>query len=122
MYITQKQSGMSTFGFGLMLVLITFLTAITLKLIPVYIEHYYVVHSLEALQNNVDPLRDNEIKGDLLKNFTINDVDNVDRQQIKIKHIADRTREVSVQYEVRRSIIANVDVIITFSDSVTLVD
>lgn len=122
MYITHKQSGMSTMGFGLMLILITFLTAVTLKLIPVYIEHYYVVHSLESLQDNVDPIRDDEIKGYLLKNFTINDVDNVDRQQIKVKHLEGKSREVSIEYEVRRSIIANIDVVITFSDSIILRD
>jgi len=118
--IKHSQAGMSTFGFGLMLILLTFLTAVTMKMVPVYIEHYYVVHSLEALQNSAEQIRDDEIKANLLKNFTINDVDNVDRQQIKIKHQSNNTRKVSIEYEVRRSIMGNVDVVISFSDHIEL--
>jgi hypothetical protein len=115
-----KQDGLTATGYMVLIILLTFAAAIALKLIPVYIQHYYVVHSLEGLQSEAATIRDEDIRPRLLKNFSINDVEHVDRNDIKLKRLDSRTLEVSVIYDVQKRLLGNVDVVIHFSDSVIL--
>jgi len=115
-----KQKGLSATGYIILIALFTFFVAIALKLIPVYIEHYYVVHSMELLESEAITLRDDEIRSRLLKNFSINDVDSVSRQQVKVKRVDSKNLEVSVEYDVQKQLVGNIDVIIHFSNALKL--
>ena len=115
-----RQDGMSVSGYIVLVVLLAFVIAIALKLVPVYIEHYYVVHSLEELQSVTGALPEEEIKSRLIKNFSINDVDNVKRQNIKLKRIDSKTLNVSVEYDVQRQVVGNIDVIVHFNNTIEL--
>lgn len=118
--LNNKQNGMSGFGFGIVLVLLAVGTAIALKLLPIYIEHFNVVSILESLEKQEEKLAMDAIKPQLLRNFSINDVTNVGRQHIKVKRLAHNKKQVTIEYEVRRSVMGNVDVVVQFSDSVEL--
>lgn len=115
-----KQDGMSISGYVILIVLLAFVVAISMKLVPAYIEHYYVVHSLDELKSLGGTLPETEIPSRLMKNFSINDVDNVSRKNIKLKRIDANTLGVSVVYDIQRQLIGNVDVIIHFSNTVEL--
>jgi Tfp pilus assembly major pilin PilA len=115
-----KQDGMSLTGYIISIALLAFFVTIALKLVPVYIEHYYVVHSLERLQAEASTLPEQEIKSRLMKDFSINDVDTVDRKQINVRRVDSKTIDVSIEYDVQRQLIANIDVLIHFSNSVEL--
>jgi len=115
-----KQDGLSLTGYIIAIALLAFFIAIGLKLVPIYIEHYYVKHSLEMVKAEASTLPEEEIKSRLMKNFSINDVDNVSRKQIKVRRLDANTLEVAVEYDVQRQLLANIDVIVHFSDSVEL--
>jgi hypothetical protein len=116
----KRQEGLSATGYIILIALVGFVLAIALKLIPIYIEHYYVVHSLESLVEEAETIPDDEIRSRLLKNFSINDVDDVDRHDIKLTRLSSGALEVSVAYDVQRQLVGNVDVLIHFSNSVEL--
>ena len=115
-----KQDGMSISGYAILIVLLAFVVAIALKLVPVYIEHYYVVHSLDELQSLAATLPEEEIPVRLMKNFSINDVDSVQRKNIKLRRIDANTLGVTVVYDVQRQLLGNIDVIIHFSNTAEL--
>lgn len=116
----KRQDGLSATGYIILIALVGFVVAIALKLIPIYIEHYYVTHSLELLVEEAETIPDDEVRSRLLKNFSINDVDDVDRHDIKLRRLDSGALEVSVTYDVQRQLIANIDVLIHFSNSVEL--
>jgi hypothetical protein len=116
----RRQDGLSATGYVILIALLGFVVAIALKLIPIYIEHYYVVHSLESLEEEAEIISDDEVRSRLLKNFSINDVDDADRHAIKLRRLKSGALEVSVVYDVQRQMIGNIDVLIHFSNSVEL--
>lgn len=118
--LNNKQNGMSGFGFGVVLVLITVATTIGLKLLPIYIEHFSVTSSLKALGSDEAGVEVGAIKSRLLSNFQINDVTNVGRQHIKIKSLGHNKKVVTIDYEVRRPVMGNVDVMVHFVDTVEI--
>jgi len=109
-------------GFAVLLVLLAFLTSIGLKLLPIYMEHFNVKSILDNLVKEGRDLTAEEVKPRILKNFILNDVTNVDRQHIKVKRKTSKLTLVTIDYEVRRKMIANVDVVIHFNDSVELIN
>ncbi|MEW6354395.1 MAG: DUF4845 domain-containing protein [Pseudomonadota bacterium] len=121
MQTVNKQQGMSAIGAALLLVLIGFLTLLVLKIAPIYIEGFKVESSLESLKNQPEVAAKTgpEIEQLLLNRLDINDVDSVGPQHIEIKRL-DRGVTVSVKYEVRREMFGNVDVVVKFDRSVTV--
>lgn len=116
--LAADQQGMSGMSFAFIMVLVVFVVAIGLKMLPIYIEYFSVRSVLGSLQNDESLTTDN-IKSTMMRNFMINDVDNVGRQHIKIERKANK-RIVTVAYEVRKPLMGNVDIVVNFSDSVEL--
>lgn len=115
----KTQRGLSTLEILFGLFIVGVLTALVLRFGPVYIEYYNVHASLQALQADMVKDDSGNAKGLLLKKLLINDVRNVDHNQIKVERHG-RNRLVKVEYEVRRSLVGNIDVVIHFTDSVEL--
>ena len=111
---------MTFLGFGTLLILLAMLTSIGLKLFPVYLEHFNVTSILDSLSKEGDKLSADEIKPRILNNFIINDVVNVDRHHINVKRISNNKYQVTIDYEVRRNMMGNVDFVVHFVDSVEL--
>jgi len=120
--LNNKQNGLSGFGFGIVLVLVAVGTSIGLKLMPIYIEHFSVVSTLESLESAGEKIDVGGIKSRLINNFQINDVTNVGRQHINIKRLGHNKKRVTIDYEVRRPMMGNVDVVVHFVDTVELTD
>lgn len=114
-----RQSGMTLIGFLLMFMLIGFFTLLTLKLVPIYLEHYKIVSSLEALKSDPDLATrpKEEILKTLEKRWDINMVNRVTTQDVKITKQGGRLT-VQIAYEAVEHIMGNVDVLVTFDDSI----
>ncbi len=114
-----RQSGMTLIGFLLMFMLIGFFTLLTLKLVPIYLEHYKIVSSLEALKSDPDLATrpKEEILKTLEKRWDINMVNRVTAQDVKITKQGGRLT-VQIAYEAVEHIMGNVDVLVTFDDSI----
>ena len=105
--LAAKQQGMSTMGFAALMIIVVFVVAIGLKLLPVYIEYFNVKSVLNSLKDDKD-LPTDTVKGTMLKKFMINDVTSVGRNNINIEKKA-RSRVVTIDYEVRKNLLANID-------------
>jgi len=98
-----------------------FLGLLAIKLFPIYMEHYNVSSSLQSLQRDEgDALHQGEsAKRRLLRRFSINDVSHVSSKNISVTREANK-EVVTVQYEVRKPLLANIDVVVSFNDSISL--
>ena len=116
MRILRQQAGMTpvaTFG---VVVLVAFIAFLALKLVPVYLEYFSVVSSVNSLEE--DPELGQKSRAtiqDLLKRrFEINDVKRVKPENVTITRVDNKT-VVDVKYEARVTILGNIDLIASFA-------
>lgn len=117
----RKQEGLTLIGFGLVLILTVFFAYIGMRLVPLYLEYHAVVGAMDRLQE--DPgaakLPANRIRERIMRSLYVSYASkNIQRHHIKIKRKAGI--QVNVAYEVRRPMIGNVDVMVSFDRTVTL--
>ncbi len=115
--IAARQHGASGSGFVSMIVLIIVLVLLVLKLFPVYMEHFNVSSSLNSLsdQSGIKEMKKAEIKTLLERRFSINEVNNVNKEHITINKSKDGMT-IDVIYEVRKPLVGNIDIVIHFND------
>lgn len=116
------QYGISAVSMALLLLIGGFLLLLGLRLMPIYLEHWKVVSSLESLSNEPELAAKTgpEILDLLMKRLDVNDVDNVSKENVEIKR-ADTSVSVRVKYEVRKELIGNIDAVAKFDDSIRAV-
>jgi len=117
----RKQNGLTLIGFILVLALTISFAYIAMRLVPLYLEYHALVNSMEQLEN--DPgaaaMSPAAIKTRLINSLWVNyATDNIRREHMKITR-SDGVK-LRVRYEVRRPIVGNVDVILTFDRTVVL--
>ncbi len=117
----KKMKGLTGLSFLLLLLLIGFFALLAIRLFPIYLEHYNVTTSLKSLQSEAQqaPLGRKEIKDLLLRRFQINDISHVDKDQIKVQS-QNGGKLVTIAYEVRKPFIGNIDLLVSFKDSLEL--
>ncbi len=120
MNFPSRQRGMTAISMALVLALIAFFSALTIKLFPIYMEHFSVSSHLKSLvnENNMASKSDQEIFDMLRKRFDIDDVSHVADDDIFIERAKDGLVTVAVEYEVRTTAFGNVDMVVSFSDEV----
>ena len=116
------QKGMTAIGWLLVLALIAFFTLITLRLVPLYLEYGKVASVMESLQNEpgVTNMSRTEIVTLVTRRFDVNDVRNVNPKIIKVSKDKG-ILTVSIDYERREHLAANIDVVATFDKKVEVV-
>lgn len=114
-----SQQGMTAIGWAIVLGLIAFFTLLTLRLAPVYLENYEVKSVLASLKNEPEIGQKNvrEIRNLVDNRLYINGVQTVQAKEFQILQKGGKTT-VSIDYEVRRSFIGNVELLVHFVDSV----
>ncbi len=118
--LSMRQSGMTMIGFLLMFMLIGFFALLVLKIGPIYLEHFKIKSSLESLKNDPDfaTRTKEEILTTLQKRWDINSVDRVTAaKDVKVSRQGGKLT-VQVAYEAVEHIMGNVDVLVTFDDSI----
>ncbi|MFQ5470936.1 MAG: DUF4845 domain-containing protein [Gammaproteobacteria bacterium] len=116
-----RQTGMTIWGYSLVLLIIGFITLGVLKLAPIYIEHLEVLSSMNSLksESGIDKKDKRDIKELLLRRLRINNVDSVTGKNIKITKEKRKT-VVHVAYEIREPFLVNIDFVVAFDESVSL--
>ncbi len=117
-----EQRGMTAIGWLLVLGLIAFFTLITLRLVPLYLEHTKIVSVLESLEKEprLTKMTKAEIYSIISKRFDVNDVRNVPTTDVII--VSDgRTTKVGIDYERRTSLFSNIDLVASFSKHIEVV-
>lgn len=118
--VPRKQAGASLVTLTILFGVFGLVTILVIKLVPIYLEYYEVVQSLEQIKStslvNVDQ-SERKIKNTVLEHLEFKDVRNVLEDDIRITKLKDSVI-VSVQYEVRVFFVANIDLAVGFSDDV----
>ncbi|WP_226702597.1 DUF4845 domain-containing protein [Microbulbifer elongatus] len=109
------QRGMSYWGWLFVIAVFGFGLTIVSKMGPAYIDAHFVEEGLQTLskQSAVRDMSNSEIKRELDRFFTINNVRGEPAKAVKIIRGADSTL-VSINYELRQPLFHNVDVVMKF--------
>lgn len=101
-------------------VIAAFLGLIGLRLFPIYMEHFKVASHLEDYTKDPDlfTYSDKQILDGLLKRFQIDDVVHVTKDEIFIERSGKKSGVIAIEYEVRKTAIGNVDMVVSFEDEV----
>lgn len=112
----RTQSGMTLIGFIVVLGVVGLFAFIGMKLIPMYSEYYSVKQALKGLAAEPgiadrDPAK---IKDLFFRRLYISYAENVKPEHVQIKRV-DNGWQMNVNYEMRKPMIANLDVVGKFS-------
>lgn len=114
-----RQRGMTTIGLVLVLAMIAFFVLIGLKLYPIYYDSFKVGAALDSLK--ADPTlagkTSAEVVDRLMKRLSIDNVDHVEKSDVTVEKSGKGIR-VLVEYDARKNIVGNVDVMVSFSKAV----
>jgi len=120
-----RQTGLTFISLLLVLMMVGFFALLVLRLGPLYLENYTIRSVLKGIkeEHGSGEWSAQEIRSTIEKRLYINEIRRFDkpedRQDIKIRK-EDDVVKVSIDYEVREHIAANVDALVSFSDSVEL--
>ncbi|KRA44512.1 DUF4845 domain-containing protein [Pseudoxanthomonas sp. Root630] len=114
----RNQGGMTLLGFLMVLVVVGFAAFIAMRLFPMYQEFYSVKSALKGLSNeagvsDMDPAKIQDL---FFRRLYINYSENVKPANVKIERM-DGGWKMSVNYEVRRPLLGNLDVVGKFDAS-----
>ncbi|MCK9397176.1 MAG: DUF4845 domain-containing protein [Methylobacter sp.] len=114
----RRQQGLTLISLVFILGLIGFFVLLTLKIVPIYLDHGKVKSALTALKETPDlqSKRESEIRDSLTKRFNINYVYDVKPEDIKVVRHGDYVK-VDVEYETVVKLIGNLSALAEFHDS-----
>ena len=110
------QRGMTLLGWIGTVLLVGSILTLGLRLLPHYIDYQTVMSIVEALpKSSVHGMAKSEIRESLTKRFKINNIRNLKPKQIIQVNRVKGSTLVTIDYEVREHIVANVFVILHFN-------
>lgn len=113
----RTQGGMTLIGFVVVLAVVGFFAYIAMRLVPMYTEYYSVKQALKGVATepgvaNADPAK---IKDMFFRRLYISYSDNVKPENVKLTRIDGGGWKMDVNYELRKPMIANLDVVGKFT-------
>lgn len=119
--MNRKQSGITLIGFLTVLAVVGFAAYIAMRLFPMYQEYYSVRSAMKGLANepgvaDMDPARLQDL---LFRRLDINYSTSLKPQNVKIERV-EGGWVMKVDYEVRRPLVGNLDVVGKFDASQAL--
>lgn len=108
----RSESGMTLLGFVVVLAVVGFFAFVAMRLFPMYQEYYSVRSAMKGLAaepgiGSQDPARIQDL---FFRRLYINYSENVKKEHVKLRR-TDNGWEMNVQYEVRRPLVGNLDVV-----------
>lgn len=114
-----KQKGLTGVSIMVLLVAIVFIAVMSLKIMPIYFDAFKVgdVVSTMKEERGLGDKSNNEITTMILKRLDVNMVTDVTKEHIFVEKTKNEVF-IDVEYEVRKPMFGNLDVIISFKKSV----
>ena len=112
-----RQKGMTGIGWLIVLGLIGFFVLLALKMVPVYLEYYKVVSTLESIAKESGYESPREIRDLLERRFDISYVSTITHKDVIIKP-AGRNFNIRAKYDAREHLFGNVSVMMSFDKQV----
>ncbi len=108
-------------GLVMVLALLAFAALIAMRLVPLYMESYYVGSILSNLSSEArfSASDRRSVRETFARRLSINDVDSVDESDLEFTDVPGGT-QISVEYETRSPLIANLDVVARFHKTAVL--
>jgi len=112
----RAQRGLSPLSMLFLLGCIGFVAFIAIRIVPIYMADWTVKAAIEglAMEPNVMQRTPVDLRSTLSKRFNINDIDVIQPSDVHISKDNGRL-VVGVEYEVRKPLIGNIDVVVKFS-------
>ena len=119
MQLTNKQKGLTGISIMALLVLIAFVAIIFLKIMPVYFDSFKVGDVISGMkeERGLGDKTNNEIKTMIMRRLDVNMVSDVTKDDVFIEKSKNDVL-IDVEYEVRKNMFGNLDVVISFKKSV----
>ena len=116
------QKGITLMGFVMALVVVGFGALVAMKLFPMYSEYNNLKSVMNELakQPNSASLTPAQIQSDLARRFNIAYVSSVKKEHIKVIRAGRGPAQLNIAYEVRVPLVANLDIVGKFDNTVTL--
>ncbi len=117
----KKQRGMTGLGWLMVIFLICFFAFIGIKLFPVYMENYSIKNIVKAVKQepNIAKKSSGAVRTMIRKRLIINSIRDLKNENIIIKKFAG-VLSVKIEYEVRKPLFGNLDVVMSFKDEFEL--
>ena len=118
----RNQKGMTLISWVLLMGLIGFLALIVLRMFPIYSNYYKiqdVLHSLEE-ERDLYSLNREQILRVIDRKLQINMVNGFNHESFTITLKDNGNKELTIEYEDRRDMMANVDVVVSFKDTIVV--
>ena len=114
-----RQRGMTPIGWIFVFLLIAFFTLIALKLVPIYLDSLTIASAITDLKKEpgIGAKTPREVVAIIEKRLDINMVEGITTDDIFVEKVGD-TMTISADYEVRKNMLGNVDVVVSFNNSV----
>lgn len=119
MQLKNKQKGLTGISIMAIISVVAFGALIFFKIMPIYFDAFKVgdvVSSLKA-ERGLGDKGNREITTMILKRLDVNQVDDVTKEHIFIEKIKNDVY-IDVEYEVRKPMFGNLDVVVSFKKSV----
>ena len=110
-----KQSGMTMWGVMILMIIVITNAFMAIKIVPIYMENMTVQRVLESLREPLqqERLPANKIWKSIYRRLIVNNIRDIGRDALTIKQTSKRST-IKIQYEVRRNVLYNLDVVIKF--------
>lgn len=119
MILKNKQKGLTGVSIMFLLIIIAFVALTFLKIMPVYFDSFKVGDVVSSLkeERGLGEKPNSEITNMILKRLDVNMVSDVSKDNVFIEKVKGSVL-IEVDYEVRKPMFGNLDVIISFKKSV----
>jgi hypothetical protein len=123
-----KQRGITLIGMLLSMAVVFMAVVVLMRVVPVVVQHYSIVTSIEALKDTPsssltgDPVTDVSIlRYGLSKRLNINSIDDLKPEQLVITPEGPNTFQMHLKYQVVRPLVYNVGLIFNFDRTIEVV-
>lgn len=120
----RKMKGLTFIGMLLVMTVVIVFGLLLMRIIPVYIQHYEIVHSLKSLNSLPKDQFENDptssaivLKRMLQKQFEVNSINDINDENISIIPQNENTVKVTIKYQAVRPFISNISLLFNFEDS-----
>ena len=120
----QKYKGMTFIGMLLAMVVTATCGLLLIRVVPVYIEHYTLIHAVKSLNSvpisslSGDPIADVEVlKSSLFKNFDVNGLEQLKEDQLHIIPEGDYKYKIKINYQVIKPLVYNISLMFQFDET-----
>lgn len=119
MQLINKEKGMTGISIMALLVVIAFVAIMFLKIMPVYFDAFKVGDVVSGMkeERGLGDKTNNEITSIILRRLDVNMVTDVTKDHVFIEKSKNNVL-IDVEYEVRKQMFGNLDVVISFKKSI----